>query len=113
APPIDLDLLWGLVTNGRLYAGLLPLMPGARVNDGFLDVALFEGSSPLHATAHAARVLAGLHHLDPHVIIRRVRHVRIETADQSMPVQTDGDLRGATPLDVRVLPAALLALGAP
>jgi YegS/Rv2252/BmrU family lipid kinase len=109
--PIELDLLWGLVTNGRLYAGLLPLMPQARLNDGLLDVALFEGSSPLHATAHAERVLAGLHHADPHVVIRRVKRLRIESDSGVMPVQTDGDSRGATPLDVRVAAGALLALG--
>jgi YegS/Rv2252/BmrU family lipid kinase len=109
--PIDVDLLWGVVTNGRLYAGLLPLLPQARLNDGLLDVALFAGNTALDATAHAARVLAGLHHANPRVLIRRVQRVRIETASEVMPVQTDGDSRGATPLDVRVAAGALLALG--
>jgi YegS/Rv2252/BmrU family lipid kinase len=112
-PPIELELLCGIVSNGRLYAGLVPLMPAARLSDGALDVALFPGSGPLEATAHAARVLAGLHHSDPSVVIRRAQHLRIETLADPLPVQTDGDLRGTTPLEIRVAPGALLALGLP
>ncbi|MBV9357597.1 MAG: hypothetical protein JO023_18960, partial [Chloroflexi bacterium] len=41
--PIELDLLAGIVTNGRLYGGLVPMMPNARIDDGALDVALFPG----------------------------------------------------------------------
>ena len=111
-PPIQLELLAGIVTNGRLYGGLVPLVPDARIDDGALDVALFAGGGPLEATAHAARVLAGLHHADPHVRMRRVRRLRLETIGAPLAVQSDGDPLGSTPLDVRVVPGALLALGA-
>jgi diacylglycerol kinase (ATP) len=109
--PIELDLLAGIVTNGRLYGGLVSLMPNARVDDGALDVALFRGGGALEATAHAARVLAGLHHSDPNVLIRSVRRLRLETLGASLPVQSDGDPLGSTPLEVQVVPGALLALG--
>src|SRR5712691_2377742 len=57
-PPIDLNLLAGIVTNGRLYGGLVPLVPQARFDDGLLDASLFVGGGPFEATVHAARVLA-------------------------------------------------------
>src|SRR5262249_10894164 len=110
-PPIAMDLLAAMVLNGRLYGGMVPLVPDARVDDGALDIVLFRGGGPLDTTAHAARVLAGLHHTDPSVLIRRVQRVYIDTGESPLPVETDGDLHGATPLDVRVLPGALLALG--
>jgi diacylglycerol kinase (ATP) len=110
-PPINLDLLAAMVTNGRLYGGVVPLVPRARIDDGLLDVVLFAGGGPWEATAHAARVLAGVHHTDPTVVMRRVQHLRIETAEQPLPVETDGDSLGTTPLEIRVLPGALLALG--
>ncbi|HEY2592800.1 MAG TPA: diacylglycerol kinase family protein, partial [Chloroflexota bacterium] len=112
-PPLDLDLLACMVSNGRLYGGVLPLLPTAQVDDGLLDVVLFPGANPFDAGGHAVRVLAGLHHLDPKVIIRQVSRVRLETRDGEIPVQSDGDPLGTTPLDVEVLPGALLALGYP
>lgn len=112
-PPLDMTLLAAIVTNGRLYGGLVPLVPEASLHDGQLDVALFAGAGALEATAHAARVLTGLHQDDPNILLRQVRRLRIETLDGSLPVQTDGDPRGETPLDITVLPGALLAFGGP
>ncbi len=110
-PPLDLILLAGIVTNGRLYGGIWPLIPRARIDDGELDVALFVGGGPLEATAHAARVLAGWHQAHSDVVIRKVRRVRFESLGQPLPIQADGDLLGTTPLEVEVRPGALLALG--
>jgi len=86
-------------------------VPTAQVDDGLLDVVLFPGANPLDVGGHAVRVLAGLHHTDPKVIIRQVRRLRLETLDDGIPVQSDGDPLGTTPLDVEVVPGALLALG--
>jgi diacylglycerol kinase (ATP) len=109
--PVELILLAGMVTNGRLYGGLVPLVPQARIDDGELDAVLFVGGGPLEATAHAARVLAGWHEARSDVVIRKVSRIRFESLGQPLPVQTDGDRLGITPLDVVVRPAALLALG--
>jgi diacylglycerol kinase (ATP) len=109
--PVELILLAGIVSNGRLYGGVVPLMPQARIDDGLLDVALFVGGGPLEATAHAARVLAGWHQAHRDVVMRKVSRARFESLGQVLPIQTDGDLHGTTPLDVIVRPAALLALG--
>ncbi|HLZ31495.1 MAG TPA: diacylglycerol kinase family protein [Chloroflexota bacterium] len=110
-PPIDLNLLAGIITNGRLYGGLVPLVPQARFDDGVLDASLFVGGGPFEATAHAARVLAGLHQARHDVVMRRVRRARFESLAQPLPVQTDGDILGTTPLAVEVKPAALRVLG--
>jgi YegS/Rv2252/BmrU family lipid kinase len=109
--PIEVNLLAAMMSNGRLYGGVVPLLPQARVDDGALDLILFRGHGPLNATAHAARVLAGLHHSDPSVLIRRFHYLRLETPFATLPVESDGDPLGTTPLEVRVLPGALLALG--
>lgn len=113
-PPVDVSLLAAMATNGRLYGGLVPLAPNAQVDDGLLDLALFTGKGgPVEAAAHTARVLAGLHLAAPDIVVRHIRRLRIDALDGSLPVQTDGDPRGTTPLDVEVVPGALLALGVP
>jgi diacylglycerol kinase family enzyme len=112
-PPVTLPLLAGIVTNCRLYGGLVPLVPKARIDDGLLDVVLFAGGGPVEATTHAVRVLAGWHHPDPSLIMRPARRLRIEAlGGSSIPTQSDGDPLGTTPLEVQVSPGALLALGA-
>jgi diacylglycerol kinase family enzyme len=58
-------------------------------------------------------VLTGLHLDEPSITIRRVEQVIIDSLEQPLPTQCDGDLFGTTPLAIRVLPQALLALGAP
>jgi YegS/Rv2252/BmrU family lipid kinase len=110
-PPLEMDLLACIVTNGRLYGGLIALAPEARVDDGVLYIALFIGSGALDATAHAARVLTGLHRTDPNVLMRPVTCARIETLAEPLAVQADGDLRGLTPLEVTIAPGAVRALG--
>jgi diacylglycerol kinase (ATP) len=91
---------------------VVPLVPSASIDDGLLDVVLFTGHGPVEAAAHAARVLAGAHTADPAVVMRKVRRLRVEPVEGSLLVQSDGDPRGQTPLDVTVAPGALFALGA-
>jgi diacylglycerol kinase (ATP) len=110
-PPRELELLAGLATNGRLYGGLVALAPEARLDDGLLDVVVFEGSGRSDAATHVARVLAGTHRGSRGVVAARVRRLDVESLGPPVPVQTDGDPRGTTPLQVEVLPQALLALG--
>ena len=112
-PPLETSLLAAIAMNGRLYGGLVPLAPGARVDDGRLDVVVFSGRATLDLAAHTARVLTGLHLDEPSITIRRVEQVTIDSLEQPLPTQCDGDLYGTTPLHIRVLPQAIWALGAP
>lgn len=112
-PPREVELLACQVVNGRLYGGLVPLVPHAAVHDGRLDAVLFLGSGPVDAAAHVARVLSGTHLQDPNVLVGHVKRLRIESLAEPLPLQTDGDSRGTTPLEAEVVPRALLALGAP
>jgi YegS/Rv2252/BmrU family lipid kinase len=111
AEEIEVPLLAAVVTNGRLYGGLVSLVPNARVDDGRLDVVLFEGTDPFQLAAHVARVLAGQHHRDANIHIRSAQSVRIESLDRPLPVQADGDPRGTTPARITLEPRAVLAFG--
>ena len=43
--------------------------------------------------------------------MRRVRRARFHSLGQPLPVQTDGDVLGTTPLEIEVRPGALRVLG--
>ena len=110
---INLPLLAAVITNVRLYGGLVPLVPSARVDDGVLDVVLFEGSDPFQLAAHVAKVLAGQHERDANIHVCRARSIRIVSRGRPLPIQADGDLRGTTPAEVVIEPGAVLALAVP
>jgi YegS/Rv2252/BmrU family lipid kinase len=113
AEQIELPLLAAVVTNGRLYGGVVPLVPKARIDDGQLDVVLFEGTDPFQLAAHVARVLAGQHQQDSSILMCTARSVHITSFDRPLPLQADGDLRGTTPAEITIEPRSVLALGVP
>ena len=96
--------------NGRQYGGGAVLVPGARLDDGLLDIVVIEDAPPLELAWNAQRLffgtLAGY---------RRYRHVAAAqatlTALGTVPYHRDGEPE-STPgrLDASVLPRALRIL---
>jgi diacylglycerol kinase family enzyme len=110
--PFETSMLAGMVTNGRLYGGLVPLSPDAELTDGLLDLALFSGDGAGEIALHTAKVLAGLHQGDPNVVMRGVKRVLIESLNGPMLIESDGDPRGTVQkLEISVRPASVWALG--
>jgi diacylglycerol kinase (ATP) len=107
-------LLLGIVSNIRLYAGAVVLSPGARIDDGLLDVELFCGEGPLDVMGHLGAVIAGRRD-GPERVSLQAKRVRIVTA-RPMPVQLDGDPFATTPVTISTCPGRLRLLvpyGAP
>lgn len=97
-----------VISNVQMYAGFT-LVPEAIVDDGWLDIAIFEGSSWLDTLRHIGQLAIRRHLDDPACRIYRAREVVIET-DHELPVHYDGDTMGDTPLIARVAPQALTVL---
>ncbi|GAA4790990.1 MULTISPECIES: YegS/Rv2252/BmrU family lipid kinase [Streptomyces] len=88
---------------GRLVA------PGARVDDGLLDVVVIRhGPKRLFFTI-MEELRTGAHLHRPQVEVLRGREVRIE-ADRPLPYGADGEVDGALPVTARVRPGALNVL---
>ncbi len=99
-------MVWlAIVTNVPRYTYSWRISPAARLDDGLLDVALFEGESRSVAARQILAVLRGSPHC-PGVLHRQGRAFRFEF-DPPVHVQLDGDPAGTTPLDVVVAPRAL------
>jgi diacylglycerol kinase (ATP) len=83
--------------------------PGASLTDGLLDVLTVCGLSRARLVRELARVHSGGHLANPGVKLTRGTRVRVETLDASdaLGVEADGDPRGHTPAEFRVLPSAL------
>ena len=101
----------GVVSNIHLYAGgLARLSPGAHMDDGVMDLWLFEGSTFEEILLQAWNLLSGRH-----VQSERVHYVPIHRislrSDSPMYVQIDGEPeQGGEQIDIQVLPQALHVL---
>ncbi|HEX8354214.1 MAG TPA: diacylglycerol kinase family protein, partial [Pyrinomonadaceae bacterium] len=97
------------VANGAYAGGGMNFSPEARLDDGLLDVLVVCDISRPALVRELSRVRVGGHLNNPKIKLTRGRHVRVETADDADPlgVEADGDPRGRTPADFRVLPSAL------
>jgi len=97
------------VANGLYAGGGMMLSPQAKINDGKLDVVSASGLSRAQVMRELARIHKGGHIANPHVRITQGKRVRIETfkAEDAMPIEADGNVRGVTPVEFRVMPGAL------
>lgn len=101
------DYVLVLVSNCQRYAGgFVTLSHEAQIDDGLLEIWLFGGKGMLSMSRHAIRALQGQLLEDSEAVLLRGKQVRIETTPV-MPIQTDGDRAGQTPLQCEIRPSAL------
>ena len=97
------------VANGLYAGGGMMFSTEARLDDGKLDVVTASGLSRANVVTELSRIHTGGHLKNPKVTLTQGAHVRIETLllQDAMPLEADGNVRGVTPVEFRVLPGAL------
>ncbi|MBN9213906.1 MAG: diacylglycerol kinase [Microbacterium sp. SCN 70-200] len=100
------DLIMATVGNGRTYGGGIPICPDADLEDGLLDVTLVLPVSRARLLRLLPRAYRGTHTSLDDVSTFRVRSARLTAAD--VTAYADGDPIGALPLQVDVVPSALV-----
>jgi diacylglycerol kinase (ATP) len=105
-----LEATFAAVANIAYYGGAFRLAPGARPDDGWLDLVLFRGAGRRAALSFALDLVRGAHARRRDVVVQRVREVLLE-APAGAPAQVDGDLcHERLPLSVRLGPDRLSVL---
>jgi diacylglycerol kinase (ATP) len=97
------------VANALYAGGGMMLSPEAKIDDGKLDVISASGLNRAHVLRELARIHKGGHLANPKVRILHGEKVRVETfaPEDAMPIEADGNVRGHTPVEFRVMPRAL------
>ena len=97
------------VANGLYAGGGMMLSPRARVDDGRLDVVTASGLNRLQVMRELPRIHHGGHVANPKVRIVQGSRVRIETftSQDALLIEADGNVRGRTPVEFRIMPGAL------
>jgi YegS/Rv2252/BmrU family lipid kinase len=95
------------IANSAQFGNNARIAPGARVDDGELDLVVLEEESRWATLREMPRLFDGTVHQARACQIRRIREVTIE-AEQPMPYHVDGEpVAGGTRLTARVHPSAL------
>jgi diacylglycerol kinase (ATP) len=97
------------VANAPYAGGGMMLSPQAKIDDGKLDVVTASGLSRANVVRELTRIHKGGHVANPKVHIAQGEGVSIETfsPEDAMPIEADGNVRGLTPVEFRVMPKAL------
>ncbi len=84
----------------------MKLAPDAAIDDGLIDLVITRHASRSQFVTLFKNVFDGSHVSLPCVRIHRARTFEIESATPD-PLNMDGELKGATPLRVEMVPSAL------
>jgi YegS/Rv2252/BmrU family lipid kinase len=96
-----------VASNIRLYARYFRATPGAKIDDGMLDVLIFTEASKAGILYRAARMVTAPNIRTDAIIRRQVRSMTV-TADPPQPYHLDGDPLGTTPVEIHSLYRRLL-----
>jgi diacylglycerol kinase (ATP) len=108
----ELDAWFIAVANGQSYGAGIRIAPGARMDDGLLDVVVVASTSRLELLRTFPKTFSGRHVDHPAVTIHRAAKVGID-ADPAQWVFADGEELGQLPLAFESVPGAISALASP
>lgn len=99
------------ICNGQWVGGVFNIAPGARIDDGRLQIVLAEPLSRRQVLRLAPRVMRGTHEGIPEARFLDCRKLDIEL-DAGFPMEADGEVRGLAVrrLEIELLPGALAIL---
>ena len=107
---IERDGSFLLIGNGRLYGGPFPLFKRARLDDGLLDVVVFQHQSHWDVVRYFQAIAFGNHPELPDVEYFQTPSVHV-SSDGEVPVELDGEVAGMLPCDFRISSRKLRVLG--
>lgn len=107
--PHERDGYTVVAANSGFYGFGRNVAPGARLDDGLLDVVVIGDAPKRHFFATMNELKTGAHVNRPQVEILRGKEIRIE-ADRPLPYGADGEVDATLPVTVRVQPGALTVL---
>lgn len=87
-----------LLGNGRFYGGPFPVFPDARLDDGQLDICVFEQHRYRDMLRYVRGVISGTHTRFPDVRYFQAASVTCRVAPGDAPFELDGENAGQTPV---------------
>ena len=103
---IERDLIFVEICNSRYTGGNMMMAPSAAIDDGVLDVVVISAITRRKLLNLFPRIFDGSHVEDDSVEVFRGAHILVES-ERPLALAPDGETFGQTPIEVKLLPAAL------
>ncbi len=103
---LEMECVAVMIQNTAYTGGGLKMAPGARVDDGMLDVVVVADIARSGLMVHFPKVYAGRHLEHPAFSAHTARSISVECAEP-LDKMFDGDLCGTTPLEAEVVAGAI------
>ncbi|TVR69274.1 MAG: diacylglycerol kinase family lipid kinase [Spirochaetaceae bacterium] len=103
---MEREALFVEICNSRYTGGNMMMAPGARIDDGLLDVVLMSRTTRRKLLTLFPSIFSGKHVEDPVIEVFRGRSISLRTATP-WRLTPDGETFGSTPITVGILPAHL------
>jgi diacylglycerol kinase (ATP) len=100
------------VSNGPYTGTGMTVAPDAQLDDGCLDVRVFEHFSKWELIRHFASIAFGRRRYAPHISTYRSKFARVSSR-HPLPARADSRDLGTTPVEFRILPGALRVIVPP
>jgi len=95
-----------VVGNVKLYGGKIKLTYHAAIDDGYVDLCIFQKKDVFSIIRYLFGATVQMHHLMPDVEYFKAKKIKI-TAEEPVLVHTDCEIIGKTPVEIEVCPKAL------
>ena len=99
-----------IAANGSRMAGGMRLAPGARLDDGLLDILLIHEQSALERLRNFPKIYSGKHIDLAGFSCFKARSISL-SSERKIDFEADGELWGTLPCRVEILPSALRVIG--
>lgn len=103
---MEREALFVEICNSRYTGGNMMMAPGARIDDGLLDVVLMSRTTRRKLLTLFPSIFSGKHVEDPVIEVFRGRSISLRT-ETPWRLTPDGETFGSTPITVGILPAHL------
>lgn len=105
----NIDAMMCSIGNTSSYGGGMKIAPLADLQDGKIDICTVARCGIVEFLRAFPMVFKGSHLSHPKVSYRQVSELKIES-NEPLPILVDGEVRGQTPAQFRVLPKAVRVL---
>jgi YegS/Rv2252/BmrU family lipid kinase len=90
-----------LIGNGRFYGGPVAFFPDGQIDDGLLDVLIFQNLGYLDIARYLGHVLVGQHTRLSDVKYFQTKKLHVKS-EEHVPVEADGELAAELPVTFRI-----------
>jgi YegS/Rv2252/BmrU family lipid kinase len=110
-PVFEGPLVLAAAANGRYFGGGMHVAPGARLDDGLLDVVVVPELGKARLLAKLPTIYRGAHLEDPATQLHRGRVLEAEVSAGVARLDVDGEPLGRLPARIEIMPGAVTLIG--